>query len=180
MTRSTKSSASWWRRASKLCKDFSKEKNMKDYKLVRLREHPELKDQAAAWFASKWGIPLEAYQDSMEACLKQPNGVPQWYLVQTNSGITVGGLGMIENDFHKRPDLTPNVCAVFVEPEFRLRGIAHAMLDAVRADAAGLGIQTLYLLTDHTDFYERCGWTFHCMVENEDGSMSRMYRAEME
>lgn len=152
--------------------------SMKDFQIILLRSHPELKAQAAAWFASKWGIPLEAYQESMEECLAHPSGVPQWYLVQNLAGETVAGLGLIANDFHKRRDLTPNVCAVFVEPEYRGRGLARAMLNAVRADAAGLGIRTLYLLTDHTDFYERCGWTFHCMVENEDGSMSRMYRAE--
>ncbi len=143
-----------------------------------LRMTPDQKDLAADWFASKWGIPREAYLESMEQCLKQPDGVPQWYMVQNQEGKIVAGLGLIENDFHKRPDLTPNVCAVFVEPPYRNLGIAHAMLDAVRADAAALGFPILYLLTDHTDFYERCGWYFYCMAENEDGSWSRMYRAE--
>lgn len=150
--------------------------SLESLQFVLLRNCPEQKEQAAAWFASKWNIPVEAYLESMNECLAHPEGVPQWYLVQTREGKTVAGLGLIANDFHKRPDLTPNVCAVFVEPEYRRQGIARFMLSSVRADAARLGIQTLYLLTDHTDFYERCGWTFHCMVENEDGSMSRMYR----
>ena len=38
------------------------------------------------------------------------------------------------------------------------------------------GIQTLYLLTDHTHFYERYGWEFLCMVEEEgDRGESRLY-----
>ena len=32
-----------------------------DYKIVRLTDRPELKEQAARWFHEKWGIPLEAY-----------------------------------------------------------------------------------------------------------------------
>ncbi len=29
------------------------------------------------------------------------------------------------------------------------------------------GIDTLYLITDHTSFYERYGWEFLCMVQGE-------------
>ena len=38
------------------------------------------------------------------------------------------------------------------------------------------GISPLYLVTDHTGFYERYGWEFFCTVhcDGEDGQ-SRMY-----
>jgi predicted 3-demethylubiquinone-9 3-methyltransferase (glyoxalase superfamily) len=53
-----------------------------DYKIIRLTDAPEIKEQAAKWFHDKWGIPLEAYQKSMEECLKKenrfPNGIWQW------------------------------------------------------------------------------------------------------
>ena len=42
-----------------------------DYKIVRLTDRPELKEQAARWFHEKWGIPLEAYMESMEECLEE-------------------------------------------------------------------------------------------------------------
>lgn len=32
--------------------------------------------------------------------------------------------GSIENDFHDRKDLTPNICAVYTEEAYRGRGIA--------------------------------------------------------
>lgn len=143
-----------------------------------LREAPELVGEAAAWFSVKWGIPLAAYQESMADCMVYPDAVPQWYLVRTESGQIAGGLGLIENDFHPRRDLRPNVCAVFVEPQWRNRGIARYLLDQVRRDAARLGEQTLYLLTDHTGFYERCGWTYLCTITGDDGESSRVYTAE--
>ena len=38
------------------------------------------------------------------------------------------------------------------------------------------GIGTLYLLTDHTAFYERYGWEFLCMVQGDgEPELSRMY-----
>jgi predicted GNAT family acetyltransferase len=43
-------------------------------------------------------------------------------------GKIIAGAGVITNDFHNRPDLTPNVCAVYVEKEYRCRGIAGRML----------------------------------------------------
>ena len=43
---------------------------------IILRDHPEWKDRAATWFHKKWGIPEEAYLESMEECLNKQNGVP--------------------------------------------------------------------------------------------------------
>lgn len=146
-----------------------------EYEILNLREHPELLDQAAEWFHAKWGVPLEAYRESMEQCLKCEGAVPQWYAAM-DGGAIAGGLGVIENDFHDRKDLAPNVCAVYVEEARRCRGIAGALLNHVCADMAGLGVGTLYLLTDHTSFYERYGWEFFCMAQGDgEEQPSRMY-----
>lgn len=142
-------------------------------KLVRLREQPEMIDRAARWFHEKWGIPEAAYRESMAAMDAGP--VPQWLLLLDGERIC-GGLGVIENDFHERPDLTPNICAVYVEPEYRCRGLAGLLLRTACADLAAQGVKTCYLLTDHTGFYERYGWEFLCMVKNAgEESCSRMY-----
>ena len=146
-----------------------------EYEILNLRERPELLDQAAEWFHAKWGVPLEAYRESMEQCLKCEGPVPQWYAAM-DDGAIAGGLGVIENDFHDRKDLTPNVCAVYVEEARRCRGIAGALLNHVCADMAAMGVGTLYLLTDHTSFYERYGWEFFCMAQGDgEEQPSRMY-----
>ena len=98
-----------------------------------------------------------------------------WYLCLDGGHIVVG-LGVIENDFHDRKDLAPNVCAVYTEKEYRCQGIAGRLLDIVVKDMKSKGIAPLYLITDHTTFYERYGWEFFCMVWDEDGSsVTRMY-----
>ncbi len=50
------------------------------------------------------------------------------------------------------------------------------MLDFVCRDMKALGIGTVYLLTDHTSFYERYGWQYLCpaLGDGEETS-SRMY-----
>jgi len=143
--------------------------------IIKIQEHPELKNYAANWFHEKWNIPLEAYLESIDECMKNKTPVPQWYIVIMGDKI-VGGLGVIENDFHNRKDLTPNVCAVYVEDDYRCQGIAGKMLNYVCDDMREKNIDTLYLVTDHTSFYERYGWEFLCMVQAEgEKNLTRMY-----
>lgn len=152
---------------------------MSTFQIQKIRECEELAKTAAAWFHEKWNIPQEAYAESMEECLKNKSAVPQWYVIQ-DQGRIIAGLGVIENDFHDRKDLTPNVCAVYVEEEYRRQGIAGEMLQFVCEDFKEMGIETLYLITDHTSFYERYGWEFLCMVQgDEEPELTRMYVHKM-
>ena len=147
---------------------------MKEYRYITLKEEPVIKDMAAEWFHSKWGVPKEAYLECMNAYL---NGETEygWYLCLDGAKI-IGGMGVIENDFNDRKDLTPNVCAVYTEEAYRCRGIAGKLLNMVVEDMRGKGITPIYLVTDHAGFYEKYGWEFLCMVQGDDQpEMTRMY-----
>lgn len=141
---------------------------------ITLRERPELKDDAAQWFHQKWGVPVDAYLACMDAYLAGQTEYG-WYLCLDGDKI-IGGMGVIENDFHDRKDLTPNVCAVYTEKDYRCKGIAGHLLGLVVEDMRGKGISPLYLVTDHIGFYERYGWEFLCMVQGDgEPEMTRMY-----
>ena len=147
---------------------------MASYRYITLREEPELMESAAQWFHSKWHVPVEAYLACMEEYLSGATELG-WYLCLEGERI-VGGMGVIENDFHDRKDLTPNVCAVYTEEDCRGRGIAGNLLNMVRDDLFAKGITPIYLLTDHTGFYERYGWEFFCMAQGDgEEEMARMY-----
>jgi len=134
---------------------------MNNYEYIKITAEFDYKS-AAKWFSSKWSVPYEAYIESMEDSFVS-NGVPCWYLA-LDGGKIAGGMGVIENDFHNRKDLAPNVCAVYTEPECRNRGIARNLLRFVCKDMAGKGIKTLYLITDHNGLYEKFGWEYYCDV----------------
>jgi GNAT superfamily N-acetyltransferase len=147
---------------------------MEGLQFIVLRDRKELKDKAAQWFHEKWGVPKEAYLECMDAYLSGETEYG-WYLCMDGEEI-VGGLGVIENDFHDRKDLAPNVCAVYTEEEYRGRGIAGKLLDLVVEDQRAHGISPLYLVTDHTGFYERYGWEFYCMAQGDDEpEQTRLY-----
>ena len=147
---------------------------MKEYRYITLRQEPGLKEFAASWFHSKWGVPKEAYLECMDSYLSGETELG-WYLCLDGEKI-IAGMGVIENDFHDRKDLTPNVCAVYTEEEYRCRGIAGELLNMVVEDMRNKGISPIYLVTDHTSFYERYGWEFLCMVQGDgEPDMTRMY-----
>ncbi len=147
---------------------------MSDYAYISLRERQQLKDRAAEWFHSKWGVPQEAYLECMEAYLNNETEYG-WYLCLDGNRM-IGGLGVIENDFHDRKDLTPNICAVYTEEEYRCKGIAGHLLNMVVGDLKSKGVTPIYLVTDHTSFYERYGWEFLCMVQGDgEPGLIRMY-----
>ena len=144
------------------------------YSIVDLKDKPELKNKAATWFSQKWNVAKDEYLKCMNDYLNGKTNYG-WYLCLDNEEI-IAGLGVIENDFHKRKDLTPNVCAVYTEKKYRNQGIAKRLLDYVVEECRKKEISPLYLLTDHTNFYEKCGWEFLCLVQNEnEPTTSRMY-----
>lgn len=147
---------------------------MKAYRYHTLREKPELMPAALEWFHRKWGIPAEAYRACMDSYLRNETELG-WYLCLAEERI-IGGLGVIENDFHSRRDLTPNICSVYTEEEYRRQGIAGRLLDMAVADLRAKGISPVYLVSDHIGFYEQYGWEFLCMVRCDgEPDLSRMY-----
>ncbi len=138
---------------------------MRQYTYITLREKPEWMEKAAEWFHSKWGVPTEAYLECIQAYVQKETEYG-WYLCLDGEKI-VAGLGVIENDFHDRKDLAPNICAVYTEEAYRKQGIAGQLLNFAVEDQRANGISPVYLVTDHTGFYERYGWEFYCMAQGD-------------
>ena len=143
-------------------------------KIITVNEMPRIKEQAALWFSQKWQIPEYLYLKSISDSLKEPSGLTTWYLVMENDEI-IAGAGVISNDLSNQNELPPTVCAVYVEPEYRGRGIAGSLIGYMCVDMAFRGAENLYLTTEMEGFYERLGWEFIMTIE-DDGKDMRLYR----
>ena len=142
--------------------------------IISLRDNKELLNKATKWFSSKWRVDEAAYLKCMNEYLNNQTEYG-WYLCLDKDEI-VGGVGVIDNDFHERKDLTPNICALYVEKDYRNKGIAGKLLNKAIDDLYQKNIKTVYLLTDHEGFYERYDWKFYDMVANDfEDSKSRLY-----
>jgi GNAT superfamily N-acetyltransferase len=124
---------------------------MRELIYITLRQKPQLKEAAAQWFHLKWGVPKEAYLECMEDYLSKETEYG-WYLCMVQDYI-VGGLGVIENDFHDRKDLFPNVCAVYTEVAYRSKGIAGQLLDMAIKDMKSKGITPSIHNVSHNGSY---------------------------
>ena len=139
----------------------------------RINKREEIND-ASNFFSSKWGVPIEAYIESMEASLTTSSGVPSWFVVRSNNCI-IGGIGIIENDFHKRKDLRPNLCAFYVKEEYQGHGIGRMLINHACAYLKEKSISEVYLITTHTKLYEKLNFLYYDDIEEDSGDKVRCY-----
>ena len=106
----------------------------------------------------------------MQISIRFLNGISRWK--GKESSAAWASLKMISTT----EKILRRVCAVYTEKQKRGQGVAGALLNYVCSDMKSKGISTLYLVTNHTGFYERYGWEFLCLVQGEgESEPSRMY-----
>jgi GNAT superfamily N-acetyltransferase len=127
-----------------------------------LRQRPEFFDIVAdrIWRAT-WkenGYPLE-YISGLLCENMNPDPLPI-ALVAHDGTEFLGTSSVIASDLEERPQLTPWVAAVWVEPHARSRGVGGALVGRAARDCFALGIARAYLCARPvlTSFYQRLGW----------------------
>lgn len=71
----------------------------------------------------------------------------------------LGCAALARDDLAQRPDLSPWLACVLVQPEARGAGLATQLIEAICDHARVTGVTTLYLHThDQSAYYARRGW----------------------
>ncbi|BCP55387.1 N-acetyltransferase [Kaistia sp. 32K] len=80
----------------------------------------------------------------------------------------VGSALLIDNDLDDRPQYSPWLAALWVEPEARSRGVAVELSERIVAEAAALGHDKIYLcaVPEKAAYYAARGWS---EIEREVG-----------
>jgi GNAT superfamily N-acetyltransferase len=128
-----------------------------------LRQRPEFFDSVAdriwqAWWKAQ-GHPLDYICGRLRQNL---NAEPiPLALVAHEGPAFLGTSSVIASDLEERPQLTPWVAAVWVDPQARLRGVGAALVNRAAQDCFALGIGRAYLCArlQRAGYYERLGWT---------------------
>ena len=128
-----------------------------------LRQRPKFFDTVAdrIWQAS-WkanGYPLDYISGRL--CENMSDSDIPFALVAHDGQAFLGTASVIASDLAERPQLTPWVAAVWVEPEARGRGIGAALVKRAAQDCFALGVDRAYLCArPHLlAFYTVLGWT---------------------
>lgn len=135
-----------------------------------LRDKPAFTDLVAEriWraFWEKDGHPLELLIGLVKESLG-PDPIPTT-LVAHQGEQFLGSVAIIANDEESRPQYTPWVAALWVEPEHREQGIGAALVERGKDVAFAAGAKRVYLLSgpQRRSFYESRGWAVIEVLED--------------
>lgn len=147
-------------------------------RIIRIDEMPAVKDRAAAWFSEKWKGHEAEYRDSIYKSINKNISLPKWYIMLEDGNI-IAGAGVISGDPPMQKEQRPNICAVYVEEQYRGKGIAGALLEYICVDMMFRGMDTVYLTTELAEFYERYGWECIAGIKDDEGKDMRVYRRRL-
>lgn len=141
--------------------------------ICHLQEAPEFARVIAdrcwnAWW-SETDVSVEEYQVAIE-CMCVKSRIPSAFVAHQSGGY-VGSALLIECDLVARAQYAPWIAALWVEPNFRKRGVASRLINTALGEAARLGWTLCYLnATDaNSPYYEARG--FH-RIESNVGSVN--------
>ncbi len=95
-----------------------------------------------AWWADT-DISLGEYKSAIER-MGDSEGIPTALVAHVGSK-NFGSVLLIDSDLDARPQFSPWIAALWVEPKLRRQGFAVKLIDAAREKAANLGHNTCYL-----------------------------------
>ncbi|EAJ6151129.1 MULTISPECIES: GNAT family N-acetyltransferase [Campylobacter] len=145
-------------------------------RIINISNKKDLLIKASKWFSEKWGIDEKIYFKSIKNSFNSQT-IPQWYLVLDKNTI-IAGAGIIQNDFHKRKDLEPNLCALYVEENYRGNKISSQLLKFIKNDLKTKNINKFYLLTELVGFYEKYDGIFIENIVDNEAYPLRVYKIE--
>ncbi len=131
--------------------------------ITYLKNHPEHVPLLASWMFNTWGhynpqSSLEKAQIKLTEHLNT-DSLPLTYIALRDN-VPVRMCSLRIND-GIRPDLTPWLASLFVEPSMRGQGIGEKLIHVVAEKAWVMGYSSLYLLAFDqtlTNWYAKLGW----------------------
>jgi N-acetylglutamate synthase-like GNAT family acetyltransferase len=135
-----------------------------------LRQRPEFFHTVAERIWQAWwkadGHPLDYISGRLRENLNATS-IP-FALVAHDGGTFLGTASVIASDLAERPQFTPWVAAVWVDPQARQAGVGAALVDRATRDCFALGVDRVFLCArpPRASYYERLGWT---AIEREVG-----------
>ena len=145
-------------------------------KIIELSERIDLLDAAINYFWNCWGSEdnFAFYKDCIENSVDKNNPLPKFYLATEDDKI-VGSYALLVNDIISRQDLYPWFACLFVNDEFRNKGIAGKLLQHGLKESKSKGYDKLYLSSDLENFYESKGWLYIADGYNVVGEAIKIY-----
>jgi GNAT superfamily N-acetyltransferase len=147
--------------------------------IVTLVQRPDLIPTAARWIWQEWERHKGRRIEGAIEWLAQYRAAigPDQGFVLLDGGVAAGTASFVHDDLDARPELTPWLASVYVDPAFRGRGYAVRLVRFVEAECRRAGIATLWLHTAHAaGLYAKLGWQALEEIDNHGERVTLMRR----
>ena len=147
------------------------------FTIVTISERPDLAPIVAKWRVEAFfDYPGGYTVEEMTALILEPRIGPEETFILFDDGQPAGTAALIRSDLETRPDLTPWLAGLFVDPAFRRRGHATRLIRKVEALARASSVPVLWLYTSTAEaLYARLGWEW-AGIEDESGEQVVLMR----
>lgn len=96
-------------------------------------------------------------------------------VVAVENEVCIGVASLVVNDL-KAKEYTPWLAGLYVDKEYRSKGIGKALIEEIQSIAKRLGYDILYLRTEHTaEYYKNLGWEYVERLIDEFGLETNIF-----
>lgn len=134
----------------------------RNFHITTLTEQPHFRQAVSDRIWNAWWRDQGYTFDEIDQFVLQslrPETIPTALVAATGEQF-LGTISLIDNDMDERPEYSPWIAALWVDPEHRRQGIGAALVRAAMTKAFGAGVDTIYLCAtpDNTPLYVSLGW----------------------
>ena len=136
-------------------------------------------DRPAHWLAeiarSDWGAGAFLCRLLREGTFFETIGAGSRVLLLTDGDELISYCTYAEKDDIQPTELTPWIGFVYTFPAHRGRRCTGRLFEEIGRLAREEGIREVYLSTNHVGLYEKYGFEYLCMLDDVEGTPSRIY-----
>lgn len=96
-----------------------------------------------------------------------------------SDGKIVGYCTLLKTDYYPENRYSPWISSIFVDEKSRGSRISHALIEAASGYARIKGFSKVYIPSDMTGFYEKCGFTKIDELENYGGNTDSIFAKDI-
>ena len=138
-------------------------------------------NKITTWMYNWWGLECGYSFDGMKCFMEhslQKDKLPQTYGLFLDGNI-IGMFQFTYEDLGVRPDIYPWLANLYVDEEYRNKGIARILLEKAKEIAKlSINFDEIYLYTEHIGLYEKFNWQYVSELDTyiKNPRIQRLYK----
>lgn len=148
--------------------------------IMNLKDKPKLIDKVIDSMWKEWGNEKNriTYERFVKNIVQSEQDIPQIFISTEGNKLT-GFVALLRNDLTCRQDLFPWFGCLYINKDYRGKGISRLLEKHACNKAKELGFNKLYLISLLEDYYEKLGWKYMCSEPRGTGEMTKVYEKEL-